>query len=65
MSEVQRVSAQQAWEKVRTGRAHLVCAYPDEDKCANILLEGATSWPAFRNRLADIDANQEIILYCA
>jgi hypothetical protein len=65
MTDVQRISAQEAWERVKAGGAKLVCAYGDEDKCANILLEGATSWPSFRNRLTDINANQEIILYCA
>ncbi len=64
MTEVTRISPQYAWEETRSGRAKLVCAYGDESKCTNLLLEGSISWPSFRNHLDSIDSNQEIILYC-
>ena len=65
MNEVSRVSARQTREARQAGRAELVCAYGDANKCADILLEGAESWPDFRGRLKDMDTEREIILYCA
>ncbi len=65
MSEVMKISAQEAREKTKAGQARLVCAYGDASKCENILLQGAESWPDIRGRLSQLDADQEMILYCA
>jgi len=65
MSEVPRISPRQAREATRVGAAKLICAYGDANKCSHILLEGAESWPEIRGRLSELDADQEMILYCA
>jgi len=65
MSQIPRISPEQAREETLAGRARLICAYGDTGKCQSILLEGAESWPEIRGRLSELRANQEIILYCA
>ncbi|MCK9459053.1 MAG: hypothetical protein M0R80_05385 [Proteobacteria bacterium] len=64
-AEVARVPVAQARERVREGRALLVCAYESDDKFAAMKLEGAISWNALQKRLPALDKKAEIILYCA
>ncbi len=65
MADVKRVSAEEAHEKVESGRALLVCAYEDEQKCSSMKLEGALTLNEFLSRLSSISKDQEIIFYCA
>ena len=63
--EVTRISPQDAYPLVSSGRALLVCAYADEKTCSTIMLEGAVSLKEFESRLAGLKKDQPIILYCA
>ncbi len=65
MTEVARVPAQEARQKVTGGRALLVCAYEDEAKCNTIKLDGAISLKSFEARVPSLGRNQEVIFYCA
>jgi hypothetical protein len=38
MADVERISAEEARQEARSGRALLVCAYADESKCGPIRL---------------------------
>jgi hypothetical protein len=65
MAEVERISAEEARQKVQSGRALLVCAYDDEAKCGPIRLEGAITMSELRRKLPSVPRDREIILYCA
>jgi len=65
MSDVKRVSVEDARRRVQRGEALLVCAYDDETKCRTMQLEGATTLSELRERLPSVRREQEIILYCA
>jgi hypothetical protein len=65
MSEVARISVQEAKDKVESGQALLVCAYDSDDKFARFHLEGAISLSEFKGRAEDITKEQELIFYCA
>ena len=65
MAEVERITADEARQNVRSGRALLVCAYDDEAKCGSIRLEGAITMSELRRMLPSLPGEQEIILYCA
>jgi hypothetical protein len=60
----ERISPHEAYTKVLTGKARLICAYEDEEKCKDNMLDGAES-------LADLKANvpssrdEALIFYCA
>ena len=56
-----RIDAEQARNDVNSGRAVLVCAYDDTDKCEKYHLSGALP-------LSDLQAqakDREVIFYCA
>jgi hypothetical protein len=63
--EVPRIDAAEARERTRSGRALLVCAYDDDQKCRSMLLAGAIPKSELERRGASLDATREIILYCA
>ena len=65
MTEVERISADEARRKMQSGRALLVCAYDDEAKCGSIRLEGAITMSELRRMLPSLPGEPEIILYCA
>lgn len=60
-----RIEVDRARDMAMSGLAVLVCAYDDDDKCRGMLLEGAMTWNEFQHMLDQVDADQEIILYCA
>ncbi len=60
-----RVSVDYAHQEVVSGRALLVCAYPDEEVCAKIMLKGASNLKELEARLPSLKKDQEIIFYCA
>jgi hypothetical protein len=43
----------------------LVCAYDDEAKCRDNLLEGALTRQDFEGRVADLPRDREVVFYCA
>lgn len=63
MADVERISAEEAYKRVKTGEALLVCAYEDEDKCRRLNLDGSIAFATFQSRAASLPKNQEIIFY--
>jgi hypothetical protein len=60
-----RINPEEAYRKVKSGEAILVCAYDDEATCQTMRLDMALSLSEFRKRLPEIPKEQEIIFYCA
>lgn len=65
MSEVERISAEEARKRVQSGSALLVCAYDSDEKFQKMKLEGALSLSEFRSKLSALSKDQEVIFYCA
>jgi len=63
--ESERISSEEAYEKVKSGKCTLVCAYEDEQKCKVMALEGAISLGEFKQRLPSLSRDQVIVFYCA
>jgi hypothetical protein len=61
--QIERISPEQARERVQSGEAILVCSYEDS-KCKDILLEEAMLRSAFESKLGSLQKDQEIIFYC-
>jgi hypothetical protein len=62
--EIQRVSPEDARERVKAGSALFVCAYEDEGKCKANNLEDSITFGEFKQKLSTLPKNQEIIFYC-
>ena len=65
MADVSRMSVEEVRSKVDAGRALLVCAYDDEQKCSKINLQGSINMAQLASRVATLPKDQEIIFYCA
>jgi rhodanese-related sulfurtransferase len=65
MAEFTMTSADDTYQKMKSGKALLVCAYKDDDRFRKLRLEGAISLKDFESRMAKISKDQEIIFYCA
>ena len=65
MTEVARITPQDAHSRVSEGRALLVCAYEDPARFAEVHLDGASSIHEFRARRETLPRDQEIIFYCS
>lgn len=65
MAELTIISADDAYKKLKTGRALLVCAYAEEEKFKKFNLAGAISLQDFEAGLSRTEKNREIIFYCA
>jgi len=65
MVEPDRIGPRETSEKLRAGKALLVCAYHDEEKFKALQLERAISLSSFESRFASLSKDQEIIFYCA
>jgi rhodanese-related sulfurtransferase len=65
MTEPERISPKEAYEKWKAGAAILVCAYEDDKKFKALHLDGAISFNEFRSKLPSLSKDQEIIFYCA
>lgn len=61
--EVQRLAADAVHQRVRDGRALLVCAYASDDKFARMPLAGAMPRSGFDPRRTD--KRKQLIFYCA
>jgi hypothetical protein len=65
MAEVIRITPEETFQKLRAGKALLVCAYDSEEQFRNLQLEGAISFSELRATLPALSKDQEIVLYCA
>jgi rhodanese-related sulfurtransferase len=65
MTEPERISLREVYEKLKAGAAILVCAYEDDEKFKTLHLEGAISFNEFRSNLPSLSKNREIVFYCA
>ncbi|MDK2846438.1 MAG: hypothetical protein PWR02_1001 [Synergistales bacterium] len=62
---VEKVTPQDVFEKVQSGKALLVCAYDSEDRFRQVHLEGALSLGEFKAKEGELDKDKEIVFYCA
>jgi rhodanese-related sulfurtransferase len=60
-----RITPQEAFSKVKSGQATLVCGYEDEEKFRAMRLDGAISFAGFQDMLPSLPKDREIIFYCA
>jgi rhodanese-related sulfurtransferase len=65
MTDVARISVDEARAKAMSGAAVLVCAYDDAEKCSKMKLEGAITLAGLRASLASLPKDKELIFYCA
>jgi hypothetical protein len=63
VTEAIRIPPEEAYLKVKSGEAILVCAYKDDEEYRRINLEGSISLSEFYSRLPQYSKDQEIILY--
>jgi hypothetical protein len=63
MTEPIRVTPEEAYEKLKSGKTLLVCAYEDEAKFKKMQLEGAISLSEFISQLPELANDQEIVFY--
>jgi hypothetical protein len=52
-------------KRVAEGRATLVCAYEDEEKCRRLKLQGAHTLGELESGMATLPRDRELIFYCA
>ncbi|MCJ7784218.1 MAG: hypothetical protein MUP41_09810 [Desulfobacterales bacterium] len=64
MSEPKRVTAEEVYDKLKSGKVLLVCAYEDEEKFRKLQLDGAISFNTFKSKLPSLSKDQEIVFYC-
>ncbi|MBE9536442.1 MAG: ArsR family transcriptional regulator [Proteobacteria bacterium] len=65
MTKVVRVTPEETYKKVESGKALLACAYDDDEKFRLMQLQGAVSFSELESKLESLPKNQEIIFYCA
>jgi hypothetical protein len=65
MPEIERIEVEKAKSLVDRDEADLVCAYDDQEKCEKIRLDGALTFPEFRDRVDEMDESRTLIFYCA
>jgi hypothetical protein len=65
MADIERISVEDAHQKVTMNDALLVCAYEDDAKCKALNLDGSISLTSFQSKAASLPKTQEIIFYCA
>lgn len=63
MTEPIRVAPEEIYEKVKSGKALLVCAYEDDAKFRKMQLGGALSFNEFKSKLSSLSKDQEIVFY--
>ncbi len=63
MLEPERVTPEEAYNKLKSGKALLVCAYEDEMRFKSMRLEGAISLSEFKSKLPSLAKDQEIVFY--
>ena len=65
MTEAELITPEEAYPRVKAGKAVLVCAYNDDEAFQKNRLQGAISYGDFSSRAPEISKDQEIIFYCA
>ncbi len=63
MVEPVRVTPKEIYEKMKSGKTLLVCAYEDDAKFKKLQIEGAISFDAFKSKLPSLPKDQEIVFY--
>jgi hypothetical protein len=63
MTDITRISVEEARRETASGRALLVCAYGDE-RCREVALEGSIPLSALAARAGILPREQPIIFYC-
>ncbi len=63
MEEPRRVTPEEVHQRVKEGRALLVCAYEDEERFKRLRLKGAISLGELKSKLSSLSKDQEIIFY--
>jgi len=63
MAEPERTTPEEVHQKLKSGKALLVCAYDDEAKFKLMQLQGAISLNEFKSKLPSLAKDQEIIFY--
>ena len=63
-NDTPRIKVAEAYKKVKSGDALLVCAYSSEEKCSTIQLEGSVSLTKFESKIQSLQKDQEIIFFC-
>jgi hypothetical protein len=63
VANAERIDAERARERVRSGEALLVCAYDDEEKCRKFGLAEALTLAELQAR--DVARDREIVFFCA
>jgi hypothetical protein len=61
---IERIDVAESRKMVRAGEAILVCSY-DDDRCKEMLFEGAILKSEFESKLPSLPKTQRIIFYCA
>ncbi len=64
MADIQRIPVGEARQHAQNGQAMLVCAYTEEEKCNQMMLEGALNMAELEKRLPSMRKEQELIFYC-
>jgi hypothetical protein len=64
MANVERIPPQTARNEVNAGRAWLICAYDDRQRCRSMMLEGAIDMDELQARLPTAPKDQTMIFYC-
>jgi rhodanese-related sulfurtransferase len=65
MTEPERVGPREAFDKVSSDAALLVCAYDSDERFQALRLEGAISLHELRSKLDSLPKDREIVFYCA
>ncbi len=63
MGEPERITPEEVYEKLKSGKARLVCAYEDEAKFEKMHLQGAISFDEFKSKLPSLAKDREIVFY--
>jgi hypothetical protein len=63
MTEPERVTPEEVHQKLKAGKALLVCAYEDEAKFKKVRLQGAISFNEFKPKLPSLTKDHEIVFY--
>jgi hypothetical protein len=65
MANVERIPPETARNEVNAGRAWLICAYDDRQRCRSMMLDGAIDMDELEARLPTAAKDQPMIFYCA
>ena len=64
MAEPIRVKPKEVYQKLKSGKTLLVCAYEDEETFRQMQLERAIPLSEFKSRLPSLPKDKEIVFYC-